>query len=203
MAERVLFTCVGTTDTVRGLRDGGMMHAMRHYRPQKVYIFVSSEMEMLNQRDRRYEKTFRFIQEKWGGYAPEVRYNLSGIVDADDLDQVAQPMSDFFEQVVRENPETQILINLSSGTPQMKMILAQLALNNRYNDRDIVGVQVRNPDKRSGDSDRTNKKNYSVEEELELNEDEEPDAPNRCSEPKLFAIQRDRVSAQMRSLLAR
>ena len=80
MAERVLFTCVGTTDTVRGLRDGGMMHAMRHYRPQKVYIFVSSEMEMLNQRDRRYEKTFRFIQEKWGGYAPEVRYNLSGIV---------------------------------------------------------------------------------------------------------------------------
>lgn len=131
MAERVLFTCVGTTDTVRGLRDGGMMHAMRHYRPQKVYIFVSSEMEMLNQRDRRYEKTFRFIQEKWGGYAPEVRYNLSGIVDADDLDQVAQPMSDFFEQVVRENPQAQILINLSSGTPQMKMILAQLALNNR------------------------------------------------------------------------
>ena len=203
MAESVLFTCVGTTDTVRGLRDGGMMHAMRHYRPQKVYIFVSSEMEMLNQRDRRYEKTFRFIQEKWGGYAPKVQYNLSGIVDADDLDQVAQPMSDFFEQVVRENPEAQILINLSSGTPQMKMILAQLALNNRYNDRDIVGVQVRNPDKRSGDSDRTNKKNYSVEEELELNEDEEPDAPNRCSEPKLFAIQRDRVSAQMRSLLAR
>ena len=82
MAESVLFTCVGTTDTVRGLRDGGMMHAVRHYRPQKVYIFVSSEMEMLNQRDRRYEKTFRFIQEKWGGYAPEVRYNLSGIVDA-------------------------------------------------------------------------------------------------------------------------
>ena len=47
MAESVLFTCVGTTDTVRGLRDGGMMHAMRHYRPQKVYIFVSISISLL------------------------------------------------------------------------------------------------------------------------------------------------------------
>lgn len=203
MAERVLFTCVGTTDTVRGFRDGGMLHIMRHYRPQRVYIFVSREMETLNQRDQRYDKTFRFVAENWGGYAPDVRYNLSGILDADDLDEVADPMSDYFAQLAEENPDAQILINLSSGTPQMKMILAQLALNNRYNGRDIVGIQVRNPDKKSGDSDRTNKKTYSVDEELELNEDESPDAPNRCSEPRLFAIQRDRVRAQMRSLLAR
>ena len=203
MAERVLFTCVGTKDTVRGFRDGGMLHIMRHYRPQRVYIFVSREMETLNQRDQRYDKTFRFVAENWGGYAPDVRYNLSGILDADDLDEVADPMSDCFAQLAEENPDAQILINLSSGTPQMKMILAQLALNNRYNGRDIVGIQVRNPDKKSGDSDRTNKKTYSVDEELELNEDESPDAPNRCSEPRLFAIQRDRVRAQMRSLLAR
>lgn len=203
MEESILFTCVGTTDTVRGFRDGGMVHTMRHYRPQKVYIFVSKEMEMLDQKDRRYAKTFEFIRENWGGYAPEVHYNWSGIVDADDLDQVADPMSDYFEQVVRENPDARIIINLSSGTPQMKMILAQLTLDNRYSDRIVVGVQVRNPEKKSGDSDRTNKKNYSVDEELELNEDEAPDAPNRCSEPKLFAIQRDRVRAQMRSLLER
>lgn len=112
-------------------------------------------------------------------------------------------MSDFFEQVVRENPQAQILINLSSGTPQMKMILAQLALNNRYNDRDIVGVQVRNPDKRSGDSDRTNKKNYSVEEELELNEDEEPDGAEPLLGTQALCDSARQVSAQMRSLLAR
>ena len=39
--------------------------------------------------------------------------------------------------------------------------------------------------------------------ELELNEDEAPDAPNRCSEPKLFAIQRDVARAQIGGLLAR
>ena len=33
MAERVLFTCVGTSDPVREMRDGSMLHIMRHYRP--------------------------------------------------------------------------------------------------------------------------------------------------------------------------
>lgn len=201
MGESVLFSCVGTTDTVRGLRDGGMMHIMRHYRPQKVYIFVTKEMEALDRRDQRYQKTFQFIKEHWDGYAPEVDYRWSAIVDADDLDLVANPMSEYFEQVIRENPEASILINLSSGTPQMKMVLSQLATNPKS--AKIVGVQVRNPEKRSGSSDRTNEKDYSVEVELELNEDEAPDAPNRCSVPKLFALQRDRTRAQIRSLLAR
>ena len=44
MAERVLFTCVGTSDPVREMRDGSMLHIMRHYRPEKVYIFLSKEI---------------------------------------------------------------------------------------------------------------------------------------------------------------
>ena len=201
MGNEVLFTCVGTTDTVRGCRDGGMMHIMRHYRPQGVYIFVSREMEALDQKDQRYSKTLQFMRGHWDGYAPKVDYCMSGIEDADDLDVVADPMIAYFEKLIRENPDAPILINLSSGTPQMKVVLSQLALSTRSHA--ITGVQVRNPDRKSGDSDRTNKKNYSIDEELELNEDEEPGAWNRCLEPKLFAIQRDRVHAQMRSLLER
>ena len=72
MGNEVLFTCVGTTDTVRGCRDGGMMHIMRHYRPQGVYIFVSREMEALDQKDQRYSKTLQFMRGHWDGYAPKV-----------------------------------------------------------------------------------------------------------------------------------
>ena len=40
----ILFTCAGTTDPVRGGHDGGILHIMRHYRPEKVYLFLSKEM---------------------------------------------------------------------------------------------------------------------------------------------------------------
>ena len=199
--ERVLLSCVGTSDPVRGYHDGGMLHIMRYYRPQKVYIFLSQELEDFENRDSRFEKTVRYANEHWQDYNAEAVYIKSGIVDASDLDLVAEPLMELFETIIRDNPYSQLLINLSSGTPQMQMILAQLAMSSRYND--IKGVQVSTPENSSGKNERTNSPNYSVETELELNEDELPGAPNRCSEPQMIAIQRDRVRAQMRGLLAR
>ena len=42
--KRILFSCVGSTDPVRGLRDGSMLHIMRHYRPDKVVLYLSAEI---------------------------------------------------------------------------------------------------------------------------------------------------------------
>ena len=201
MAERVLFTCVGTSDPVREMRDGSMLHIMRHYRPEKVYIFLSKEMEDFEKADRRLEKTFCFVNEKWADGTAEAVYEYSGLFNVADMDAVADPLFAFFEKMIRENPDSRVLINLSSGTPQMKTVLAQLAVSSRHGD--IRGIQVANPSGKSGKSGRTNEDGYDVQLELELNEDEAPDAPNRCSEPRLFAIQRDRARAQIGSLLAR
>ena len=201
MAERVLFTCVGTSDPVREMRDGSMLHIMRHYRPKKVYIFLSKEMEDFEKADHRLEKTFCFVNEKWADDTAEAIYEYSGLLNVADMDAVADPLFAFFEKMICENPDSQVLINLSSGTPQMKTVLAQLAVSSRHGD--IRGIQVANPSGKSGKSGRTNEDGYDVQLELELNEDEAPDAPNRCSEPRLFAIQRDRARAQIGSLLAR
>lgn len=46
----ILFTCAGTTDPVRGGHDGGILHIMRHYRPEKVYLFLSKEMVELGKK---------------------------------------------------------------------------------------------------------------------------------------------------------
>ena len=197
--EDILFTCAGTTDPVRGGYDGGMLHIMRHYRPRKVYLFLSAEMEAFEQRDGRFEKMFRYVAEKWG-YTPERFIERSGIDNVADLDAVNDPLSTFFRRAAEENPGCRIIVNLSSGTPQMKIVLAQLALSIGHN---VLGVQVSNPERKSGDSMRTNGWNYVVDDELGLNEDDEPGAPNRCSEPKMLAMQRDRQRAQIRSLLAR
>ena len=136
--ERVLLSCVGTSDPVRGYHDGGMLHIMRYYRPQKVYIFLSQEIEDFENRDSRFEKTVRYANEHWQDYNAEAVYIKSGIVDVSDMDLVAGPLTELFENIIRENPNSQLLINLSSGTPQMQIVLAQLAMSSRYND--IKGV---------------------------------------------------------------
>ena len=195
----ILFTCAGTTDPVRGGHDGGILHIMRHYRPQKVYLFLSAEMAAYEQKDQRFEKMFRYAGEKWN-HSFTWCVEQTELVNVADLDAVSEPLHAFFHRAVEENPDCRILINLSSGSPQMKIILSQLALSLQYS---VLGVQVLNPDQRSGSSKRTTDKDYDVDYELELNEDDEPDAPNRCLEPKLLAMQRDRQRAQIRSLLAR
>lgn len=39
--DDILFTCAGTSDPVRGNRDGGILHIMRYYHP-KEYISSSA-----------------------------------------------------------------------------------------------------------------------------------------------------------------
>lgn len=198
METDILFTCVGTTDPVRGFRDGSMLHIMRHYRPQKVYLFLSKEMSDYEQADQRFSKTIQYVREHWENYAPQLVCYDSGIVNAADLDTVYDPLFSFFKRTVQENPGSRILINLSSGTPQMKIILAQLSLSPQYQ---LLGIQVLNPEKRSGSSERANSKGYAVDEELELNEDNELEAPCRCTEPRMLAMQRESQRTRMRGLL--
>ena len=46
----ILFTCMGTSDPVRGYRDGPMLHILRWYRPEKVWVFLTEEAAELNQK---------------------------------------------------------------------------------------------------------------------------------------------------------
>ena len=195
--KSVLFTCVGTTDPVRGEHDGPMLHIMRHYRPEKVYIFFSEEIYEKSLPDRRFERTFEDVKARWD-YAPEAEYILSGIKEVQDVDVLYAPMYEAVENIRRESPESEILINLTSGTPQMQMIMSHIALDTRYRAR---GIQVSNFERASGTSDRTNRRDYDIELELELNEDNEADAKNRCVEPRLFAVRREHTRQQVVALL--
>lgn len=197
--QKIFFSCFGTTDPVRGMRDGGMLHILRFYRPEAVYLFLSREIAELDRADQRIEKTFAYLQENWDGYCPEVIRQETDISDPSDMDILLEPMQALFQRAATEHPEVEILINLSSGTPQMQVILAQLALDSRYHCR---GIQVKNPERASGRAERTNSGRYPVDEALGLNDDEEPDAPNRCCEPRLLAVRREAVRSRLNGLLA-
>lgn len=196
---QVLYSCIGTTDPVRGMRDGGLLHILRFYRPEAVYLFLSGEMVRLDRLDGRIAKTFDFLRENWGGYAPEVIRYETNLEDPSDMDALAEPMNALLQQILSDSPNAEILINLSSGTPQMQILLAQMALDTRFRAR---GIQIKNPEQQSGTAERTNSKHYPVEEALGLNEDEEPGAANRCCEPKMLAVRREATRHQLSGLIA-
>ena len=196
--RQVLFSCAGTTDPVRGEHDGPMLHILRHYRPESVYLFLTPEITALAKQDSRFEKTIAWIGEHWDGYHPALHLSPCEVRDAHDIDALEQPMLETITQIGRGNPETEILINLTSGTPQMQMIRSQLAMDIRYRAK---GVQVSNFEKKSGSAQRTNEKEYDVELELAFNEDELPEAENRCTEPRMLAVRREYLRRQIMTLL--
>lgn len=199
--ETILFSCLGSTDPVRGEHDGAMLHIARHYKPERIVWYMTQEMRLIGEKDNRYALSIEYLKKQCPGYAPEILPPCYGeLEDASDFDAFYDVFEEKLRSLSREYPDAEILVNLSSGTPQMKTTLALLSSTLQF---PIRAIQVKNFEKRSGTTERTNSTTYDLEYELELNEDAQPDAPNRCSEPKLMLIQRDKQRAQIKSLLQR
>ena len=115
--KRILFSCLGTSDPVRGTHDGPMLHILRHYRPEKVVAFLTPEIADYEAQDHRFEKARQWINEHWGGYAPDFRFITLDVKNVHDIDALDQPLCEAMAQLSREEPEAEILVNVSSGTP--------------------------------------------------------------------------------------
>lgn len=208
--DDILFTCAGTSDPVRGNRDGGILHIMRYYHPKRVYLFLSQQIADLEAQDHRFEKTFQHMQEVCAAqgivYQPSLFMHNSQLCDAAKIDLVEKPLLEYFTSVAAENPNCRILLNLSSGTPQMKTLMQFLSVDSPYH---VLGVQVDGPQQNKKDQSRTDNETYNVDYELATNFDDEPDClpegerRNRTSEPEMFAIKHQRHRHQLLKLLER
>lgn len=196
--KRILFSCLGTTDPVRGEHDGPMLHILRHYRPESAMLILTPEIRELAERDGRFEKTRDWIAAHWDGYCPDFCYHAIDVWNAHDMDALDQPLHEAMAAWSAAHPDAEILVNITSGTPQMQIILSQMAMDTRYRAR---GVQVNNFERKAGTTQRTNNREYDVELELACNEDEEPDAENRCVEARMLAMSREYSRRQIEQLL--
>ena len=194
--EKVLFSCVGTTDPVRGGHDGPMMHILRTERPSFVYIFLSKEIKKYADEDHRFDECFAWMKEKWG-YSPEYDFYNSEIEKVHNMDILQEKMVDAFKKLADRFPDAEILVNLTSGTPQMQILLALLAMEPRYH---ACGIQVSNYKPQSGGGGRTNE-NYGGIAALNANQDEAENAENRCFKPKMYAIRREQQKERISTLL--
>lgn len=195
---RILISAVGTTDPIRGFRDGSMLHIVRHYRPERVILFISKEMGELEKKDNRYLEALTDFQKRNSDYRPQIERIYCDVEDVSEFDVFYDDFEKTIQQESKTYPDAEILLNLSSGTIQMKITLAFLAMDLRYK---TTGIQVKNPDKKSGTADRSNSDKYDLALEIALNEDNEAGAEKRCIEPELFLIRRQAEKEKIQALL--
>lgn len=188
---KILYTPAGDTDPIRGFRDGAILHIIRHYSPDKVVIFLSAEMIEKEEERKVFTKAIKHL-------APECEIEIikENIVDAHHIDKL-MPLAEAFLKIRRANANAEILLNLSSGTPQMKTIMSFLATDFE----NVRGIQVDSPTGKSNRSNFANQDNEDIDLIIEMNEDNEEGAPNRCSEPPLKMLKRYSLRHQMISLL--
>lgn len=137
---KVLISAVGNTDPIRNFHDGGLVHIARKYRPDKIIIVFSEEL--IRKKDD-VEKVIRFIDSK---YVPEIVYHEPIILNNEV--HIFDTMFEQFDAIIREyyTKDDEFILNLSSGTPQIKSALFVL---NRLSEINVKAVQVPSPENKS------------------------------------------------------
>ena len=176
---RILFSPLGDTDPVRGCYDGAMLHIVRHYQPERVVLFYTHDMAEKERHDHRYTRAVQRL-------APECQIEevFTEIRDAHLYESFSRILPQEVLRIRETYPGSTLLLNLSSGTPQMKTVLAMLASDMEH----CIGVQVAAPARHSNRANEATQDAEDIDALLENNFDDEEGAENRCEEPPLSAF---------------
>lgn len=194
MSKKVLFSSVGGTDPIKYFRDGAMLHILRVYKPDVVYLYLSKHMYNYHITDNRYvyciEKLGELLNHSFKVHIVE-RPELE---EVQDFDYFYEDFNKVISNIINEYKDYSILLNVSSGTPAMKGALQTMAALSEFK---MIPIQVTTPIKRINVHDQ-NLDDYDVEVNWELNEDNDENFENRCVESKgenqLAAIKKNVVA---------
>lgn len=189
----VLFSAIGLTDPVRSEHDGPMLHILRHYRPEKVYLFLTKEIAEKEEQYQTYIESVQYV-------LPEcelIRY-FTEVDQPNDFDGLSL-IATLLQEVEKENEGKTILLNISSGTPQIKSTLSMVALTNP---NIYKAVQVSTPDGKGNRSEQFQPElGHILSEWMETNLDHHGEGTNRCSEPYLWIFKRPMLRNEILSLI--
>ena len=153
-----------------------MLHILRHYQPERVVLFYTQDMAEKEHRDHRYTRAIHRTASDC-----VIEEIFTDIQEAHLYESFSQILPQEVLRLRSENQGAQILLNLSSGTPQMKTVLAMLAADME----NCVGIQVAAPSRTSNRANEATQDAEDIDALLENNFDEEEGAENRCDEPPL------------------
>ena len=184
---KVLFTPIGKTDpmsiserdTHLNIYDASMMHICRFYDFDKAIMYMSKEICEFDEKDNRYEIALNFLM-KYKGKSCEIEK----IRNKEDTNpHLFDKYYDEFESIIKAQideygNDTEIYVNVSSGTPGMKMALTFISALSKYC---ITALQVSDPNRGRGQR-KDDLEDYDVEGYWEDNED------NRLSTSERIAV---------------
>ncbi|SUB75498.1 type III-A CRISPR-associated CARF protein Csm6 [Peptoniphilus indolicus] len=143
---KILFSPVGMTDPVSysNYDEGSLLHISRMYKPEKIVLFFSKEIYELHKIDNRYVLSIETLYKS-------MNKNVEIEIIKDESLEEVQIFDNFYE-IFREtlndihykNPNDEILLNISSGTPAMKNALFVLSKLGNYK---MKAIQVDTPTK--------------------------------------------------------
>lgn len=132
----ILFSPLGMTDPIRDFYDGACLHIVRHYHPSKVVLFLTAEVETIH---KKYSPYTRAIESVAPGTL--VKIIESHITKPHLYDEFINVMPKEIYELHKEYPNEEIILNLSSGTPQIKNLLAIISIENYW----AKAIQVSSP----------------------------------------------------------
>jgi hypothetical protein len=139
---------------------------------------MSKEMCDYDDLDNRYEIFLQKLCQKLAFNCDVIKIRRPDLIRVNDFEAFYGDFTKTIEQIVRENQGDTILLNLSSGTPQMKSALKIVSTLSSY---PLMQVQVSTPVK-GANTDKPVGEEYDLELEWELNEDNHSETfENRCA----------------------
>ena len=193
MGKTILFTPVGGTDPISASNcyEGAVLHICRYYKPDKVILYMSREMLENQEKDNRYLyclERLEKLQSRTIEYEIVERRELSNVHE---FDYFYEDFRAIIQNIYASMEEgDSLLLNISSGTPAMKSGLLVLQTIGEF---PATLIQVATPEK--GMNEHIHK-GYDVETLWDLNQDNLPDAKNRCKEitcPSLKKIKQEEI----------
>ena len=188
---KILISAVGTTDPISNNHDAALLHIARNYRPDKIVLVYSQEMmvkqDLIN-------KVLLSIE----GYNPIIEID-STILNNDEVflfDKMYEVMGLIVQKYTNDDDE--IILNLSSGTPQ---IISALFALNRINDYNTQAIQVATP-KKGANREYKSLTDSEIDALIVENQDNSLDFVDRCIKDKSEKFTQALVKRHLRSLIA-
>mgnify|MGYP000994155431 CR=1 FL=1 len=181
--KKILFSPLGGTDPISETNyyEGAMLHIVRHYKPNEIYLYLSKEILEKEKNDNRYTYCLKKLLE-----TEDIKANVS-LIERGDLEDVHDfnIFYDDFYSIISNlknklSKDDELILNVSSGSPAMKSCLYILK---ELDGKNIRAVQVATPEKGMNEHNHKIKGNEDIELLWELNKDN-IESKNRCSEVK-------------------
>lgn len=175
----ILFSAVGHSDPVSNKHDGAILHICRHYKPSKVYLIYSKEMCEIRDSDNRFEAAIDDLNKRECLDIKCEAILKPELEDVHRFDDLVDIMKGELEKIHTANSGSEILLNVSSGTPAMKgaFILIANLLPASYK---LKVIQVSAPERTWKAKEDDNKElSKKIFEDIKNNSDFAQDSPDR------------------------